>query len=175
LNLQERRQPSWACALNQKANTTYTQNLEILLAHSIRRLQEAHSIPWDQLQVLNCSLNADAIRGKLELQLEFARINCIVATKEAEEAWARLLSNRDNEHHLRQLFFHTVWKIREVVYKLPHRSHGDPQKQSIYDLLSKLLDCDRDKNRYLELWKELDDFRSEQDFEQARRQEDVGP
>ncbi len=107
----------------------------------------------------------------LKLQLEFARINCIGAKKEAEEAWARLLSNRDNDHHLRQLFLHTIWKIREVVYS---RSHGNPQ-QSIYNLLSKLLDCDRDKNCYLELWKELDDFRSEPDFEQARREEDVRP
>lgn len=151
MNLQERRQPSWACALEQKAKDTYTQKLVVLLAHSIRLLQEAHSTSWDQLQISICSLNADAIRRKLELQLEFARIDCIVATKEAEDAQARLLSNRDTEHHHRQLVFHTVWKIREVVYNLPHHS-------PIYDILSKLLDCDRDNNRYPELWKELDDL-----------------
>jgi len=48
----------------------------------------------------------------------------------------------------------------------PHHSHGNPPKEIIYNLMSKLLDCRRDKNCYLELWKELDDFRSEP--EQAR-------
>lgn len=133
MNLQERRQPSWAYALEQEAKGTYTEKLERI-----------------------CSLNADAIRGKLELQLELARINCTVATKEAENAWATLLSNRDNEHHRRQLIFHTVWKIREFVYNLPQCSHGDPPKHSVYDILSMFLDCAGDNNRYWRLWEELD-------------------
>jgi len=141
-----------------------------LLALSI----EAHSIP-SELQVRICSLNADAIRGKLELQLELARINCTVATKEAENAWATLLSNRDNEHHRRQLFFHTVWKIREVVYNLPHSSHGDPPKHSVYDILSMFLGLRWRQQSLLEAVGRTGWSRFEPDFEQARHWEDLEP
>ena len=90
----------------------------------------------------------------MELQLELARIDCTVATKEAEDAWATL----DNEDYRRRLIFHTVWKIREFVY------NGELPKHSIYDILSLLLQC-ADNNDYGELWGKLDRSGSKPDFE----------